>query len=614
MCGINGIIYHDNSKRVDTNLIQKMNDQMIFRGPDDEGVFYDGNFGCGMRRLSIIGVTNGHQPILNEDKNLVLVFNGEIYNYIELKAKLENLGHVFSTNSDAEVVLHLFEEKGEDCILDLVGMFSFSIWNKNKRELFIARDQFGVKPLYYYNNEDYFIYSSSVFSIMEIMDDLKIDTNSFFNYLVYSYTPRDSVMISGVKKLLPAHFLKYDKGNVLLQQYWDIDLENTATPTSESNYQEMFLDKYRKSVVRNLESDVKVGMFLSGGLDSSSILSLIPKNLLSEFNTFTVSFDGGNDESSIAKEVSQKFSTKHSEINLKEGMVKNTLHECMQYLDDPIADNSIIPTYLIAKFAHKKNIKVVLTGAGGDELFGGYTRYFSQNFLVKVLQKLPKQLRGFIGIVYGYFDFDNGMRIKDERYNFIASQSGSGFQSIEKLFKKRHSVDKCVTRMDCYVKNIKNRKELMYFDLKEYLPNDVLALNDKMTMGNSIEARVPLLDVELTEFAYSLPNKILFKEGVLKSFMKRSFFSILPLSVLNQKKTGFSGPVFKWVNGILKEDIFRLLIKSPNSFIKSTLDKQELLRLFDRGQKSKSDSQLLFALYVFSLWYENHFNRYNKDK
>lgn len=592
-----------------------MNNKMVHRGPDDCGYYLDDNVGLAMRRLSIIDLEKGHQPIFNEDGSIAVVNNGEIYNYVELRAKLISNGHVFNTNSDTEVIVHLFEDKGADCVDELNGMFAFAIWDGNKKELFVFRDRIGIKPLYYRASSNSFVFSSDLSSIIAIKPGEKnVDFNAFLSYIGLSYISYPNTIFKGILKLEPGCYLKVtENGEVAKHKYWEVHEFETLEFSSMDEYSERLMELLDDAVRLQMRSDVSIGTFLSGGIDSSCIVALLSKWLNNPVKTFSVGFENGLNELPYAGLIAKRYKTDHTEIKISGNDVISILPEIIDKMDEPIADNSIIPTYMLSKIAIENGVKVILNGTGGDEIFGGYTRYLPQSQPWKTINSLPLILRKSFGNLFRFINFNKGVQIAVPELFFAASISGVNFALARNIFKDK---DHCAMLINNVVKvyrefipiiDQKLRKhQLMYLDLKDYLVCDVLSLLDKMSMAVSLEGRVPLLDHRLVEFCFKVPDRIKFKDGMLKGFLKHTLKDILPSTIMDLPKAGFAGPTNFWANNILKKSIEDHLINEPISFYKENLDLKELKRAIKYSGNNQNYSETLFSLYIFDLWYRKH--------
>jgi len=390
MCGIFGILYLDQNRPVDSYDLKQMSNSLVHRGPDDEGFFIEGNVGLGIRRLSIIDLVTGHQPIANEDDSIWIILNGEIYNFPELRDELENRGHRFSTKTDTETIVHAYEEYGEDCVNKLNGMFAFAIWDSTEQKLVLARDRIGIKPLYYFLDDHCLVFASELKTILKCREvPRSIDLEALDSFFSFEYIPAPLSIFQGIKKLLPGHYLVMKGGNITIRKYWDLHFKRYDG--SEEDFCLELYDLLKDSVRMRLTSDVPLGAFLSGGIDSSTIVCMMNEIMNRQVKTFSIGFDDPSyNELEYARTIAQHFGTNHHELVIKPDVV-NWVHDLIRYLDEPMGDFSIFPTYLISRLA-RKHVTVALTGDGGDELFAGYDWYIA-NKIESYYQKLPKALR-----------------------------------------------------------------------------------------------------------------------------------------------------------------------------------------------------------------------------
>ena len=620
MCGINGIINYF-KKPVEASQLKEMNNLMVHRGPDDEGYFLEENVGLSMRRLSIIDLNTGQQPQMSQDQNIVVVFNGEIYNHIELRKKLSCEGHQFKTkNSDTEVIIQGYKKKGISILEDLNGMFAFALFDKKKRKVFIARDRLGIKPLFYSLDKDGLIFSSSLKSLTSAKKKLKdkIRKKSFLEYMGQSFISGPNSIFEGVKKLRPAHYLevRLESSEAKETQYWLLNSFEKLKLMSQESYQSEIFEKFQSSINLRQRSDVPVGTFLSGGLDSSTVVGMIRNSLgaTGEIHTFSVGFKGGNNELPMAKLVSEKYNTHHFELLINETDVVNSLPNIIKFMDEPLFDNAIIPTYLLSKEAKKRGVKVIINGTGGDEIFGGYTRYFPNSLTRKLLFKAPSFALKAGSMVLKPINRNKSHMMAHRELLYTAELSGVNFDFMEKFISNESDFNQFKKSLldrygDYFRKSRKSKRRypLMLKDLQHYMVDDILSLLDKMTMANSIEGRVPFLDHNMVELCYNIPDKIKFKKNEPKYIMKQSFSSILPKEILNLPKKGFGGPTSHWIKKTLTPMIHQSLIEDPIPFFRNHFDKDSLNQLFCKKRKIKDGfDQTAFGLFIFSLWYKEH--------
>lgn len=599
MCGIAGIF-----GREDKELVRRMVSRMRHRGPDDEGYYSDKGISLGMCRLSIIDVEGGQQPIYNEEGSICVVLNGEIYNFKELKAKLEKKGHKFYTRSDTEVLVHLYEEYGHNLVEKLRGMFAFAIWNSNKKELFLARDRLGIKPLYYAITNNEFIFASEIKAIIECETvNREVDKTALANYFSLRYVPAPKTMFEGIRKLKPAHYLVVNKNGIQEGCYWD--LKCAPMNGSQEYFEEKIIDGLQESVRERLIADVPLGAFLSGGVDSSIIVALMSQLKEEPIKTFSVGFIGEEfDERSYASYVADYFGTDHHEIEVRIDRL-DILPKIVKHFDEPIADPAAIPTYLISEFA-RKNVKVVLTGEGGDEMFGGYERYQSElkfnRYFSLIPNPLRKSLKLFNVIPSKYTAFLSSRVSEVESY----SLRSEGYDNPPVLNTKTDNNEDVKNMVE---KSFQDKPDylckMVYFDTKYWLPDELLMKVDKMSMANSLEARVPFLDHRFVEFAFNIPSDYKIRNGVEKFILKRAAKKILPDNVLKRKKHGFDVPIKAWFResrDIIDKYMDKDLLKQVEH-----LNAEKVLWIWNKHRRNRGDYEfLLWKVLNYVLWWEEY--------
>ena len=607
MCGIAGIVDWSGAP---TDRLSPMLDAIVHRGPDDEGKFEDGPLCMGMRRLSIIDLSSGHQPIYNEDESIVVVFNGEIFNYVELREELEKRGHVFRTHSDTEVLVHLYEDEGTGMLRRLNGMFGFSIWDRNKRQLFIARDRVGIKPMYYAETAKGLLYATELKSILASdLIEAKIDPAALFEYLTYFYIPGERSPFLGIKKLLPGHFLVANERGVTVERWWNLD-DYTATAgigrkEATERVRELFLD----SVRLRMRSDVPVGSYLSGGLDSSLVTAAAVRQTDLKFATFSVGFTNSEfDELPYARAVAEHAGTEHHEISVSPSDAMEHFPNLIWHMDEPNGDAAILPTYLVSQLAVTK-VKVALSGIGADEFFGGYHRYHKQLGKLARLSCMPTWMLRTIRPMLAAAKHDLGYRLdrmidppapwiahleQTHRYDAgsLARLFGSGAGEVgayaREVYERYPGQD--------YV----NRR--MYLDAHSYLPDQILALTDRMSMAVSLEARAPFLDYRLMEFATSLPGEWKVDGSGWKLILKDALGDLVPQRTIKRPKWGFAPPIRSWMNA-KQLDSFIHLIQHSKLAEDGYLDGAELKRQTAAPNALQQNGEWLWALAVLELWY-----------
>jgi len=580
MCGIAGIVYFDKEKSIDPIVLKNMADIINHRGPDDEGFFIDQNIGLGFRRLSIIDLTTGHQPMSNLNNNIHIVFNGEIYNFKELRELLQKKGYLFITQSDTEVILHLYEEYGVDCVQRLRGMFSFAIWDKAKMQLFCARDRFGIKPFYYSLDSFGFLFSSEIKGILKSGEvDKTISSEALDSYFAFGYITSDLSIYKKIKKLQSGHFLLLSLRNrptIEISKYWSIHFDPDYSK-SEKQWIEEIQSCISETVKLHMVSDVPLGAFLSGGIDSSSIVAMMALNSTLPIKTFSIGFENKSfNELKFAREVAEKYGCDHHEQILEPESI-SLLPKLAQVYDEPFADSSAIPTYYVSKMAREK-VAVVLSGDGGDELFAGYEIYqylkrlyscplnFKDPNLNKLIWGNINNLipSGFKGKGITHFLSNNKQYIgahltfwtNKERSQLILSNDKQGSNTSE-TYKERLIEESAIEDII---------SSLQYLDLRTYLVDDILTKVDRSSMLNSLEARVPLLDHKFAELTFQIPSQLKFNGTNQKFILKKAMSPYLPESIMNRPKQGFSVPLTSWFKDDLNEYIKDTLISSNNLY------------------------------------------------
>ncbi len=625
MCGINGMF--DLKNRFDQEelhrLIHVMNEQIIYRGPDHEGIYQDGGLVMGMRRLSVIDLASGNQPVWNEDKSIAVVFNGEIYNFQELRKKLQGK-HRFYTTSDTEVIVHAYEEYGTDMLERLDGMFAFSLFDKKTQTLVLARDRMGEKPLYYFKNEEMFLWGSELKSLLATgLVAKKISHEALNQYLQLTYIPAPLTIYDGIYKLLPGHFLVVQKdGTIEKQSYWDITKIPKEEKLTYRAAQKKLYRLFEKSVRERMVSDVPVGAFLSGGVDSGSVVGMMSKVSGKPIETFTIGFrEKDYDERSRARMVSAFNKTKHHEYLLDYKDVLKVVDLILGSMDEPFADSSVLPTYYVSKFAGK-HVKVVLTGDAGDELFMGYDKYLI-GYYSKILHRFPAwMIRMLKKFVYSIPDkaalvrkmkkvLENSEKTGLEQRMALMSLGFNG-EEREELLVNGYYDKRCMDFIrDQYYrqKNVSELTRTQYTDLSVVLEGDMLAKVDRMSMLNSLETRTPLLSKEIVEFAYSLPDHYKIRGKRLKCIMKDTFEGILPKGSAKRRKSGFGIPIDHWfrddrqLKGLLTKLLNREMIEQQGIFRWDYIGK--ILEEHISGKVNHKSK--IWTLFVFQKWYLEHY-------
>lgn len=572
MCGICGILSLDASNKVSEELLGRMNSALVRRGPDDEGYYFNDQIGLAMRRLSIIDLTGGGQPICNEDETLWIVFNGEIYNFKDLRKELLSLGHQFRTESDTEVIVHLYEEMGENCVDRLNGMFAFALWDSKNRILTMARDRIGIKPLFYGVTPDKtFYFASEIKSLLKTPLDRAYDYQALYDYLSLMYVPTPSTAYQHIKKVPPASLIICSSDGVKIKSYWDIPApdRNTVHETNR-DYESEVISLIEQSVSRQMVSDVPIGAFLSGGLDSTTIAAVMVKNLNARLKTFTIGFNKKSyDESEDARLVARILGCDHTEEIASPGAM-DFIPELLDYFDEPFADYSAIPTHLVSKLA-VASVKVTLTGDGGDEVFAGYPTHVAYK-ISQIFRLLPSWFKSAIinPLIFALptsmerisFDykakrFVTGADLPFDRGHYwwkVIFNEGEKKELLTNDFLKTGFSDSYETfaRHFSTVKHAHPLNQLLYVDAKTFLLDDNLVKVDRMTMYNSLEARVPLLDHELVEKVAMMPPRVKTRLLQTKRLLRRAVRKLLPAQIRKGKKRGFTPPLPHWIREELK--------------------------------------------------------------
>lgn len=634
MCGINGIIQYKSqySKECLGTFISIMNNKIVHRGPDEEGTFIDENIGLGMRRLSIIDLNTGSQPIFNEDRSLIIVLNGEIYNYKTLKQDLVTKGHQFTTASDTEVVLHGFEEYGKQCFNRLKGMFAVAIYDLKHKKVILARDRTGEKPLYYYHDRNQLLFASELKSILATkLIEKAIDRKALNQYLQLTYIPAPLSIFQGILKLLPGHYMEVDSnGEIKVEQYWDVQFRDD---TLIHDYEEC-KEKLRKTLFEVVEecmvSDVPIGTFLSGGIDSTIITGIASKISKKPIDSFTIGFHEKHfDESDRAKLAAELHLTNHHMSYLDYADAQGELDKIIGNMDEPFADSSAIPTYMVSKFA-RQHVKTVLTGDAGDELFGGYSKYLIGYYSDRY-NKIPEWFRKHIIKKTAYMLSENTPLIRKVRKVIDNAESPIyeqrknlmclGFKAHEMslLLQQGYRVGSSLELIDDYYKskasNCDELSHALYTDFKVVLEGDMLVKVDRASMLNSLETRVPLLHKDMVELAARIPGRYKINAKNQKIILKDTFKDLIPQNLLNATKSGFGVPIGRWFQNELKEDLLNVL--NQELIVKQGLFDYDYIKriLGEHFSSNRNRSSELWALYVFQKWYKNNMeSAYNANK
>jgi asparagine synthase (glutamine-hydrolysing) len=623
MCGICGIFFPDPRKGVEREILAGMNGQIVHRGPDDGGFFVEGNVGLAMRRLSIIDVQTGHQPLANEDESVWIVYNGEVYNHQQVRMNLEAAGHRYRTKSDTETVVHLYEQYGRDCVKHLRGMFAFAIWDRRKRKLFIARDRLGIKPLYYRYSDGTFLFGSEIKTLLAYPGvRAEFHQGGLAEYLAFGYLSGDETMFGGVKKLLPGHTLELDEsGKLSIEPYWDLTVSADTDDRPRDYYVKTYRELLEGCVASHLMSEVPLGVFLSGGLDSSAVAALTTKIRREPIETFAVGYgEEAFSELPYARQVAEHIGSRHHEVRLSRGEFFESLPKLIWHEDEPIVWPSSVSLYHVARLARER-VTVVLTGEGSDETLAGYTRYawtlknahwdnLYRSVLPGILRTwvrhginaspLPASLHRKLehtflvrdGNSWPSFYFDNFYSAfsaleQDE----LLSDTGKGASGDAYASAMRHWENSSGDLLH----------RLLYTDIKTYLV-ELLMKQDQMSMAASIESRVPFLDHVLVEFTASIPAKFAIKGLAGKYILKQAVEDLLPSSIVYRQKMGFPTPWAYWLAGPHLDDLERMLLE-PRSTERGLFKRDQIRRIFaEHRARHRDHGNRIWRLLNLEIW------------
>ncbi len=621
MCGIAGIFHTRERRPVDTALLARMSQSIFHRGPDEDGTHVEPGLGLAHRRLSIIDLSTGQQPLYNEDKSVVVVFNGEIYNFQSLVEELKRDGHQFRTHSDTEVIVHAWEQWGEDCVKRFRGMFAFALWDRNRETLFLARDRLGKKPLYYSllpNGE--LIFGSELKALAQHPGlRREIDARAVENYFAYGYVPDPRTILCDTFKLAPAHTLAVRRGHVSVapREYWDLSFK-PAAPMSEADARVELLERLREAVKIRLISDVPLGAFLSGGVDSSAVVAMMAGLSNHPVDTCSISFgDPKFNESEFAAEVAQRYGTRHH-VEQVDADDFELVDRLVSIYDEPYADSSAMPTYRVCELARRK-VTVALSGDGGDETFAGYRRYrwflFEERFRKMLPLGLRQPLFGLLGALYPKADWAPRVFRAKTTFQALARESTEGYfhgvsvmpdpmraRLFSTAFKRRLDGYQAIEVLRTHARRAPTEHALsriQYLDFKTYLPGDILTKVDRASMAHSLEVRAPLLDHEFIEWVSGLPPDFKYRNGQGKYIFKKALESFLSNDILYRPKMGFSVPLASWFRGALRGRL-REAVLSERLCGSGIFEPRFLRQLVDEHQSGRCDhSAALWSLLMF---------------
>src|SRR5580704_7370970 len=616
MCGIAGIVSSNPGERIEAATIHRMCDAIVHRGPDDEGVFVKDGTGLGIRRLSVIDLAGGHQPVFNEDGTVWVVYNGEIYNFPELRPELENRGHRFSTHSDTEVIVHLYEEMGAECVQKLRGMFAFALYDERQRRLLIARDRLGKKPLHYAFADGRLLFGSEIKSMLAVAPELStINQQALLQYMYFGYIPDPATAFTAIRKLPPGHLLEFERGEVRISKYWDLPEYGTYSPASEEECLEELEYRLAEAVRIRLISDVPLGALLSGGTDSSTVVALMARASSKPVRTFSIGFRHDDfNEAPYARMVAQRFGAEHHELVLEPNVVE-TVETLTRSLEEPFGDSSMLPTYYVSCLA-RKHVTVALSGDGGDEAFAGYERYrihlqdrshdwipqwagrwYRQGIHPWIPYKVPGRSLAYSISLPWQDRYTEGVSFQPfQREMALLSDDFVGALKPLQLF--RDYLDRAAASDPL--------SRVLYLDTKTYLPGDILTKVDRMSMLTSLEARVPMLDHVFLEWVTGLGAEWKTRNGSPKYILRKLAEKLgVPKEVLYRRKQGFALPLVHWMRHELKDLILGVLLE-PRTLQRGYFNSASLSRLLDEHFQGRRDhSPRIWRVLMFELWHRN---------
>jgi asparagine synthase (glutamine-hydrolysing) len=628
MCGICGQFRFQKDSTVSPALIHAMADSIQHRGPDDEGFYISGQVGLGFRRLSIIDLAGGHQPLCNEDGSVWIVFNGEIYNFQALRQDLIGKGHVFKTKSDTEVIVHSYEEYGTDCVQRLRGMFAFAIWDAREQQLFLARDRVGIKPLYYYLAKEFLAFGSELKAILaDPSIPREVDPTLVDRFLTYYYLPGGQTLLRNLVKLEPGHTLVIRNGAAVVQRYWDLEFSDSAAPRSSHQIEEQLLELLDDTVQLHMISDVPVGFLLSGGVDSTAMLSLAARKTDKPISSFTVGFSGGDvvDERPYARLAAERYGSAHHELSISSANFADFLPSYVWHMEEPVCEPPAVALYYISRLA-RQCVKVLISGEGGDEAFAGYENYRNIFWFEQLkaacgpLQRpvgagmtlLGRMLDSRVLLKYGA-----RMGVPFEEYYF--SRTSSPFEFLGRERSNLYSAamaqavdsDRAVSVTRRYMESAAKYgvlNKMLYVDTNTWLPDELLVKADKMTMANSMELRVPLLDHKVLEFAAGLPRDAKVRRLTMKYMAKKALKGHVPEEILARRKAGFPVPYRMWLRRELREWVSQILL-DRRTLSRGYFNPDAVEKVLRANLDGADFSKVVFSLVVLELWHRIFLDR-----
>lgn len=621
MCGIAGLIGSDKSYVADANEVHRMCQTLVHRGPDDEGIFAHGPAGLGMRRLSIIDLSTGRQPIHNENRDTWVVFNGEIYNFPSLRQRLADRGHRFYTNSDTEVIVHAYEEYGSDCVQELHGMFAFALWDQTRQKLLLARDRFGEKPLYYAISGGRLLFASEIKAMLAVAPELgTTDPEGVLSFFYFGYIPDPLTAFRQIRKLSPGHLLEFSNGQTRIRKYWELPAHGLYEPRSEEECLEEMEQRLTEAVRARLVSDVPLGALLSGGVDSSTMVALMSRTSSRRVQTFSIAFSSADfNEASHARAVAEKFGTEHHEL-LVDPQIEETAHMLTRSLEEPFADSSMVPTYHVCRLA-RQHVTVALAGDGGDELFAGYDRY--RTYLRHRMLPVFPPGGGWLYRKFVHPRVPAEWRGRRFLYNLSLPRRERYLDGISilpacvrdrSIFSKDFLswADKQPSPYETFYRHLLNNptsdplSEVQYLDVKTYLAGDILTKVDRTSMATSLEVRAPFLDHTFAEWAARLSPRWKMRGGEPKYILKKLAERVgVPREVIYRRKQGFSMPLVHWFRQDPSPALLDIL-QEPKTIQRGYFTPDGLRRRLTEHRTGWRDrSWEIWQLLIFELWHRN---------
>jgi asparagine synthase (glutamine-hydrolysing) len=622
MCGICGKLNFDHHELVDAELLRQMMDLIRHRGPDGGGEYRSGPVGLGHRRLSIIDLNSGAQPMSNEDGTVCVVYNGEIYNFPELRADLQARGHKFKSATDTEVIVHLYEELGAESVARLRGMFAFALWDKRRQLLLLARDRVGIKPLYYTNTGRALLFASEIKSLLVDPSVARhINPRAIDRFLTYGYLPGNETLFDGIHKLDPGHYLTICDGQIAVRQYWDLRFETGPRWRNFDEAVGALQELLRRTVKDHMISDVPVGVLLSGGVDSTGVLRYAAERTDKPLHTFTIGFAGAEfaDERPYARLAAQRYGTVHQDITMTAQDFRDFLPKYVWHMEEPVCEPPAVALYYVSRLARESSVKVLLSGEGGDEAFGGYQTYRNL-LLLETLKSVFGPAKGLLRFGFqalGQVGWKRVARYSDlidlplsQYYLSRTATPNTGFNQLKSAIYTKEfadalgeqTSDRPTSRLFEHLDGLSLLNRMLYVDTKSWLPDDLLIKADKMTMATSVELRVPLLDFQVLEFAASLPQHFKVRGWVTKRILKAALAESVPREILNRKKTGFPVPYEAWLRRDLRPLLEDMLL-GQRAFDRGYFSRKGIEKVLCSNSNGGGYAKEVFCLLALELWH-----------